>query len=170
MGKTEKSARSEALKSKSDKAKDKKDKKDKKDRSKIDKVKKTTKLKTKKDKKSKDKKDKSKDKKDKGKDKKTDPPVDDKASVQTSGSRWNNWEDAEFESDARKAKFLRLMGIKKDGNDSGSSGGGGPKKGPSPFASAITKEGASRIHSDLEKQFGAGIEKRRQGGRGGLGF
>ncbi|KAJ2785896.1 hypothetical protein H4R18_000285 [Coemansia javaensis] len=75
-------------------------------------------------------------------------------------SGWNNWAAAEFSSDARKAKFLRFMGIKKDG-------GGEQQQGASPFESAISKEGASRIQSDLEKQFGAGI--RHRGQRGGLG-
>ncbi|KAJ2452733.1 hypothetical protein EV183_002712 [Coemansia sp. RSA 2336] len=77
---------------------------------------------------------------------------------------WNNWAAAEFESDERKQKFLRFMGIKQ-GADSAKTGSSA-----SPFASAITKEGASSINSDLEKQFSAGLGQRHQGRRGGLGF
>ncbi|KAJ2489662.1 hypothetical protein IWW37_003800 [Coemansia sp. RSA 2050] len=80
---------------------------------------------------------------------------------------WNNWEAAEFESEERKAKFLRFMGVK--GGGAGSTGSG---SGTSPFASAITKEGNSKIQKDLEKQFQAGVQMRLQaqrGGRGGLG-
>ncbi|KAJ1735397.1 hypothetical protein LPJ61_000561 [Coemansia biformis] len=80
-------------------------------------------------------------------------------------SGWNNWSAAEFSSDARKAKFLRFMGIGKGGAGTGSA----PQQ-ASPFESAISTAGASRIQADLEKQFGAGIQQRQQGRRGGLGF
>ncbi|KAJ2744278.1 hypothetical protein GGI20_003109 [Coemansia sp. BCRC 34301] len=79
-------------------------------------------------------------------------------------SGWNNWAAAEFESEERKAKFLRFMGVK----SSTATGGGA-----SPFASAITKDGSSKIQKDLEKQFQAGVQMRLQaqrGGRGGLGM
>ncbi|KAJ1996994.1 hypothetical protein H4R26_005991 [Coemansia thaxteri] len=81
-------------------------------------------------------------------------------------SGWNNWAAAEFESDERKSKFLRFMGIKSSGTEQSGDGA-------SPFASAITKEGANKIHKDLERQFQAGLQKRQQaqcGGRGGLGM
>ncbi|KAJ2089976.1 hypothetical protein GGI09_006201 [Coemansia sp. S100] len=87
--------------------------------------------------------------------------------VKTSPTRkagWNNWEAADFESDERKAKFLRFMGVKSSGSSSSTA---------SPFASAITKEGNSKIQKDLEKQFQAGVQMRLQaqrGGRGGLGM
>ncbi|KAJ2734338.1 hypothetical protein H4R23_002430 [Coemansia sp. Cherry 401B] len=80
-------------------------------------------------------------------------------------SGWNNWAAAEFDDDKRKQKFLRFMGIKSDATTSSSS-----KQNASPFASAITKEGSTQIHNDLEKQFSAGIDQRGQGRRGGLGF
>ncbi|KAJ2610711.1 putative zinc transporter msc2 [Coemansia sp. RSA 1365] len=83
-------------------------------------------------------------------------------------SGWNNWAAAEFENEERKSKFLRFMGIKGSGGTSAPSNGSSQKE--SPFASAISKEGANRIQSDLEKQYGAGIQQRRQGQRGGLGF
>ncbi|KAJ2262173.1 hypothetical protein GGI01_001732 [Coemansia sp. RSA 376] len=73
-------------------------------------------------------------------------------------------EAADFESDERKAKFLRFMGVKSSGSSSSTA---------SPFASAITKEGNSKIQKDLEKQFQAGVQMRLQaqrGGRGGLGM
>ncbi|KAJ2148517.1 hypothetical protein IW142_000835 [Coemansia sp. RSA 564] len=78
-------------------------------------------------------------------------------------SGWNNWAAAEFDNDDRKQKFLRFMGVKPGATSNN-------KQGASPFASAITKEGAGQIHKELEKQFGAGIDQRRQGMRGGLGF
>ncbi|KAJ2822581.1 hypothetical protein GGI24_003904 [Coemansia furcata] len=83
---------------------------------------------------------------------------------------WNNWEAADFESDERKAKFLRFMGVKSSGAAAAGSTGG---TAASPFASAITKEGNSKIQKDLEKQFQAGVQMRLQaqrGGRGGLGM
>ncbi|KAJ1824218.1 hypothetical protein LPJ60_000931 [Coemansia sp. RSA 2675] len=81
---------------------------------------------------------------------------------------WNNWEAADFESEERKAKFLRFMGVK-----SGGAGSTGSGSAASQFASAITKDGNSKIQKDLEKQFQAGVQMRLQaqrGGRGGLGM
>ncbi|KAJ2121792.1 hypothetical protein IW147_003959 [Coemansia sp. RSA 720] len=149
-------------KEKSKKNKVKSEKKDKKEKSK-----------SKKDKKEKDKSKKDKSKKDKSntdkvkKDKTTQPsaPADHPIATGNSStpSGWNNWAAAEFDNDDRKQKFLRFMGVKPGASPSN-------KQGASPFASAITKEGAGQIHKELEKQFGAGIDQRRQGMRGGLGF
>ncbi|KAJ2650190.1 hypothetical protein IWW40_002563 [Coemansia sp. RSA 1250] len=140
MGKSEKSAK-----------KDKAHKLSKKDKVKSSKV---EKRKDKKEKKDKHKK-KSKKKEDKPASAETDQPA---------ATGWNNWAAAEFESDERKQKFLRFMGIKK-GADSARTGSNA-----SPFASAISKEGASSINKELEKQFSAGLGQRNQGRRGGLGF
>ncbi|KAJ2477352.1 hypothetical protein IWW56_004387 [Coemansia sp. RSA 2131] len=151
------------------------------EKTKFEKVKQSTdfkKEKSKKDKKEKgkskkDKKEKDKSKKDKSKtdkvkkDKTTQPsaPADHHIATGNSStpSGWNNWAAAEFDNDDRKQKFLRFMGVKPGATPSN-------KQGASPFASAITKEGAGQIHKELEKQFGAGIDQRRQGMRGGLGF
>ncbi|KAJ2890805.1 hypothetical protein IWW38_003932 [Coemansia aciculifera] len=95
---------------------------------------------------------------------KTDPESNSSAAA-ASGGGWNNWAAAEFESEERKAKFLRLLGVK--------NGGGGASGRASPYASAITKDGGSKIQEDLEKQFQAGVQMRLQaqrGGRGGLGM
>ncbi|KAJ2876896.1 hypothetical protein GGH93_000387 [Coemansia aciculifera] len=99
-------------------------------------------------------------------------PLNESSPAKTSPARkagWNNWEAADFENDERKAKFLRFMGVKSGGGAS-SSGSGSTA---SPFASAITKEGNSKIQKDLEKQFQSGVQMRLQaqrGGRGGLGM
>ncbi|KAJ2410232.1 hypothetical protein J3F80_000738 [Coemansia sp. RSA 2526] len=87
----------------------------------------------------------------------------DKVKSEIKDKSWNNWAAAEFDNDDRKQKFLRFMGVKPGATSNN-------KQGASPFASAITKEGAGQIHKELEKQFGAGIDQRRQGMRGGLGF
>ncbi|KAJ2666176.1 hypothetical protein IW148_001105 [Coemansia sp. RSA 1199] len=138
--------------------------KSKKDKVKSEKKDKKEKGKSKKDKNKTDKKDKKNKVK---KDKTTQPsaPADHPIATGNSStpSGWNNWAAAEFDNDDRKQKFLRFMGVKPGATPSN-------KQGASPFASAITKEGAGQIHKELEKQFGAGIDQRRQGMRGGLGF
>ncbi|KAJ2553560.1 hypothetical protein EV175_002899, partial [Coemansia sp. RSA 1933] len=92
-------------------------------------------------------------------------------SEKPSGAGWNNWSEAEFESEERKNKFLRFMGVKKTdgGKGAGETAGGSSSK----FDSAISKDYGKKIEKDLEKQFSAGVAKRQQtqrGGRGGLGF
>ncbi|KAJ2848497.1 putative zinc transporter msc2 [Coemansia brasiliensis] len=164
MGKTEKSSKKDKTKqkgtSKTDKVKSSKveKRKDKKDKSKKHK----DKGKGKKDKKDKDKKDKS--RKGKKENKEAEDKPASKDTDQPTASGWNNWAAAEFESDERKQKFLRFMGIKK-GADSTET-----RSNASPFASAISKAGANSINKELEKQFSAGLEQRNQGRRGGLGF
>lgn len=93
----------------------------------------------------------------------------------TPGAGWNDWNKASFDGDdAKKNKFLRLLGAKKPTAPSQSftpakkSGGlyGGLK-------SAIDEDEKERITNDLEKQFDSGLQLRKQmqmGRRGGLGF
>lgn len=83
---------------------------------------------------------------------------------------WNNWNNASFNGDdAKKNKFLRLMGAKKTGNQPEKKKGGlyGGLK------SAIDEAENHRISHDLEKQFDHGLQFRKQmqkGRHGGLGF
>ncbi|KAJ2331213.1 hypothetical protein GGI00_003356 [Coemansia sp. RSA 2681] len=94
-------------------------------------------------------------------------PSSESSPAQKASSGWNNWAAADFESEERKAKFLRFMGVK---NSTASSSG---TTSASPYASAITKDGSNKIQRDLEKQFQAGVQMRLQtqrGGRGGLGM
>ncbi|KAJ1798328.1 hypothetical protein LPJ59_002570 [Coemansia sp. RSA 2399] len=98
-------------------------------------------------------------------------PVSDKAS----DPGWNNWSDAQFESEERKNKFLRFMGVKKPtekvaGDEAATTSTRQPAK---IFDSAISKDYEAKVQRDLEKQFSAGIAMRQQtqrGARGGLGF
>ncbi|KAJ2449544.1 hypothetical protein GGF42_004738 [Coemansia sp. RSA 2424] len=95
-------------------------------------------------------------------------PSSESSSAQKASGGWNNWAAADFESEERKAKFLRFMGVKSS-TTSSSSG----TTSASPYASAITKDGSNKIQRDLEKQFQAGVQMRLQtqrGGRGGLGM
>ncbi|KAJ1889630.1 hypothetical protein LPJ66_007931 [Kickxella alabastrina] len=89
-------------------------------------------------------------------------------------SGWNNWADADLGSEARKNKFLRLMGVRNVGNTLPPTAAASSS---SPFESAITKQGASRINQDLQKNFDIAMSKHVQapygggaGKRGGLGF
>ncbi|KAJ1941761.1 hypothetical protein GGF37_003407, partial [Kickxella alabastrina] len=89
-------------------------------------------------------------------------------------SGWNNWADADLGSEARKNKFLRLMGVRNVGNALPPTAAASLS---SPFESAITKQGASRINQDLQKNFDIAMSKHVQapygggaGKRGGLGF
>ncbi|KAI9004772.1 hypothetical protein BC832DRAFT_592703 [Gaertneriomyces semiglobifer] len=84
-----------------------------------------------------------------------------------STTAWNDWSKASFEgNDARKDKFLRLLGAKKAGIDtSGSSGTDAP--------SAINANFGKKIENDMLAQFAQGQamqQKLRQGKRMGLGF
>ncbi|KAI9501215.1 hypothetical protein GGI25_000560 [Coemansia spiralis] len=91
----------------------------------------------------------------------------------SSGSGWNNWAAAEFQSEERKNKFLRFMGIKSsESSINASATQGQPKKTSSQFASAISKDYAAKVQQDLEKQFSTGVAMRQQsqrGSRGGIG-
>ncbi|KAJ2842910.1 hypothetical protein GGI22_007391 [Coemansia erecta] len=97
------------------------------------------------------------------------------ASDKASGPGWNNWSDAQFESEERKSKFLRFMGIKRPtekvaGDEAATTSAGQPAK---RFDSAISKDYQAKVQHDLEKQFSAGVAMRQQtqrGARGGLGF
>ncbi|KAJ2381029.1 hypothetical protein GGI23_007671 [Coemansia sp. RSA 2559] len=97
------------------------------------------------------------------------------ASDKASGPGWNNWSDAQFESEERKSKFLRFMGIKSPtekvaADEAATTSAGQPAK---RFDSAISKEYQAKVQHDLEKQFSAGVAMRQQtqrGARGGLGF
>ncbi|KAJ1937921.1 hypothetical protein FBU59_004608 [Linderina macrospora] len=105
-----------------------------------------------------------KDKKDHKKSEKEDTP---KTETPATSAGWNNWAAADFGDDARKQKFLKFMGIKKaEPTETATSQS-------SPFESALTKGGATKIQGELEKQFNAGLAMRQQtqkGFRGGLGF
>ncbi|KAJ1665746.1 hypothetical protein IW140_003263 [Coemansia sp. RSA 1813] len=90
---------------------------------------------------------------------------------------WNNWSAAQFESEDRKNKFLRFMGVKKptekDTNDDTTTSVDQDARHVPQFDSAISKNYAEKIRNDLEKQFNAGLAMRQQtqrGARGGLGF
>ncbi|KAI8997513.1 hypothetical protein BDB01DRAFT_901888 [Pilobolus umbonatus] len=88
---------------------------------------------------------------------------------------WNNWNKASFGGDdAKKDKFMKLLGAKKKVDlaqsfqpakkSSGLYGG---------LKSAIDEDEKERIASDLTKQFDDGLQFRKQmqmGRRGGLGF
>ncbi|KAJ1815775.1 hypothetical protein LPJ56_002567 [Coemansia sp. RSA 2599] len=80
---------------------------------------------------------------------------------------------ADLGSKERTEKFQRLMGIR---NVTNAASAGNASSSASPFESAITKEGQSKINHDLQKNFDAAMNKRLQtqrGGsasRGGLGF
>lgn len=93
---------------------------------------------------------------------------------------WNDWNKASFDGDdAKKNKFLRLLGAKKSSPAtatqafvpaSGKKSGGGLYGG---LKSAIDEDEKKRISNDLEKQFDHGLQFRKQmqmGRRGGLGF
>ncbi|KAJ2654778.1 hypothetical protein IWW48_005914 [Coemansia sp. RSA 1200] len=90
-----------------------------------------------------------------------------------SSAGWNNWSAAQFESEDRKNKFLRFMGIKKSSEKDTGENSAVSTKNASQFDSAISKDYATMIQTDLEKQFNAGLAMRQQtqrGARGGLGF
>lgn len=93
---------------------------------------------------------------------------------------WNDWNKASFDGDdAKKNKFLRLLGAKKSTSATATQAfvpatvkksGGGLYGG---LKSAIDEDEKQRISNDLEKQFDHGLQFRKQmqmGRRGGLGF
>ncbi|KAJ2598456.1 hypothetical protein EV177_007522 [Coemansia sp. RSA 1804] len=90
-----------------------------------------------------------------------------------SSTGWNNWSAAQFESEDRKNKFLRFMGIKNSAEKDTGENSAVSSKNASQFDSAISKDYATKIQTDLEKQFNSGLAMRQQtqrGARGGLGF
>lgn len=90
--------------------------------------------------------------------------------IQATGG-WNNWDKASFGGDdAKKDKFLRLLGAKKSSSDNQEKKKGGLY---GSLKSAIDEDENHRISHDLEKQFDHGLQFRKQmqkGRRGGLGF
>lgn len=67
----------------------------------------------------------------------------------------NAWEDVKFESDAKKEKFLRLMGAKKQRKHVGSI-----KIGEKTVAHTRAGVGVEELGKNLEKQFSEGLEHR----------
>ncbi|KAJ2757782.1 hypothetical protein H4S06_003010 [Coemansia sp. BCRC 34490] len=95
------------------------------------------------------------------------------SSDKPSSTGWNNWSAAQFESEDRKNKFLRFMGIKNSAEKDTGENSAVSSKNATQFDSAISKDYAAKIQTDLEKQFNSGLAMRQQtqrGARGGLGF
>ncbi|KAM7541595.1 hypothetical protein Aperf_G00000038443 [Anoplocephala perfoliata] len=67
----------------------------------------------------------------------------------------NAWEDVKFESDAKKDKFLRLMGAQKQRKHPGSI-----QIGETTVAHARAGVGVEELGKNLEKQFSEGLEHR----------
>ncbi|OMJ16334.1 hypothetical protein AYI69_g7870 [Smittium culicis] len=89
------------------------------------------------------------------------------ASLNPGSTKWNQWEKSSFSNDARKNKFLRLMGAKKSGIDVNTSAAGKPAAEPSnTYTSAIEASTNKEISSNLEKQFQMGLEMRKMKNRG----
>lgn len=96
------------------------------------------------------------------------------ASDQGGAAGWNNWEASSFGDDARKNKFLRLMGAKKTGDTPSQPP---QKKGlfgslrastAAPEPSAIDSSTEQKITHDLTSQFQDALQRRNC--RGGIGL
>ncbi|KAJ1670371.1 hypothetical protein EV182_008254, partial [Spiromyces aspiralis] len=92
-------------------------------------------------------------------------------------SSGNDWSKAEFESDERKNKFLRLMGAMKS-QPQGAKGAQHQSTSPAKKSnsriesSAINSDVSKKIQADLERQFEQGLAMRKQRfkGAGGMGL
>nr|CUU97378.1 hypothetical transcript [Hymenolepis microstoma] len=65
----------------------------------------------------------------------------------------NAWEDVQFESDAKKEKFLRLMGAQKERKHAGTI-----QIGEKPVKHTPAGVGVDELGKNLEKQFSEGLE------------
>ncbi|OMJ21177.1 hypothetical protein AYI70_g3623 [Smittium culicis] len=89
------------------------------------------------------------------------------AGLNSGSTKWNQWEKSSFANDARKNKFLRLMGAKKNGIDANASAAGKPAtESSNTYTSAIEASTNREISSNLEKQFQMGLEMRKMKNRG----